>query len=807
MTTASPLAWRRLDSSAADFDAALGQLVAFEAAQDPEVDRVVAAIIADVRRRGDAALVEYTARFDRHTVASAAGLAIGADAMHAAHDALPAPMREALAAAAHRIREFHEHQRGGEFVLGDAEGSTLGQRVTPIDRTGIYVPGGKAAYPSSVLMNAIPAQVAGVREIVMAVPAPGGERNPLVLAAAHLAGVTQAFAIGGAQAIAALAYGTETIRPVDKICGPGNAYVAAAKRRVFGTVGIDMVAGASEVLVLADATANPDWVALDLFAQAEHDELAQALLVTPDAGLIERVAASAARLVAEMPRAAIIAASVAHRGALIRVRDLDEACAIANRIAPEHLELAVADPDALLPKIRHAGAIFLGHHACEAFGDYCAGPDHVLPTGRTARFSSPLGVHDFQKRSSILRINSATAGVLAGIASTLARGEGLVAHARSAEARAAKPVATPLGDDAVARDAAAVAARTVRQDVLAMSAYAVPKAGSMIKLDANESPFALPDALRPALAAALAAIPLNRYPDGGADAVQGALRTTLGLADATGLVLGNGSDELIQLITTMVARPGAVVLAPEPTFVMYAIYAKHAGVRYVGVPLDADLELDVGAMLAAIAREHPALVWLASPNNPTGTLFPRDSIERILRAAPGLVVVDEAYCAYARESILGRAQRFSNLLVLRTLSKTGMAGLRLGYAVGDRAWTRPLDALRSPYNLNALTQAAATVLLADPAPFAQQAAAVRAERARLAAALAALPGVRVFPSEANFVLVRVADAGATSTALREAGILVKNVHGAHPLLANCLRITVGTAAENDALIAALSRKP
>jgi histidinol dehydrogenase len=307
--------------------------------------------------------------------------------------------------------------------------------VTPLDRAGVYVPGGKAAYPSSVLMNVIPAHVAGVGEIVMVVPTPDGVRNPLVLAAAHLAGVTRAFAIGGAQAIAALAYGTQSVPAVDKICGPGNAYVAAAKRRVFGAVGIDMVAGVSEVLIIADASANPDWIALDMFAQAEHDEMAQAILLTPDAGLLEAVAASAERLIGEMPRAAIIAASFARRGALVKTRDLAEACAIGNRIAPEHLELAVADPEELLPLIRHAGAIFVGHYASEALGDYCAGPNHVLPTGRTARFSSPLSVSDFEKRSSVLRISRAGAQKMGAVTATLAHGEGLTAHARSAEAR------------------------------------------------------------------------------------------------------------------------------------------------------------------------------------------------------------------------------------------------------------------------------------------------------------------------------------------------------------------------------------
>ena len=436
MTAALPtLTLRRLDSSAPGFTAELDALIAFEAGQDPAVDATVAAIIADVRARGDTALLEYTARFDGLAVAKAADLRITAEAMREAWDSIPAAERGALTIAAQRIRDFHERQRGGGFSMRTDDGTELGQRVTPLDRVGIYVPGGKAAYPSSVLMNAIPAQVAGVGEIVMVVPTPHGTRNPLVLAAAHIAGVSSAFTIGGAQAIAALAYGTQTIPAVDKICGPGNAYVAAAKRRVFGTVGIDMVAGVSEILVLADGTANPDWVAIDLFSQAEHDELAQAILVTPDAALIDRVADSAQRWLPQMPRAAIIAESFRRRGALIKVRDLAEACEISNRIAPEHLELAVGDPDALLPKLRHAGAIFVGHHSCEALGDYCAGPNHVLPTGRTARFSSPLGVYDFQKRSSVLRIAPDTARMLAGVASTLARGEGLVAHALAAEVR------------------------------------------------------------------------------------------------------------------------------------------------------------------------------------------------------------------------------------------------------------------------------------------------------------------------------------------------------------------------------------
>jgi histidinol dehydrogenase len=433
--TSSVLKLRELDSRAADFDAQLTALIRFEAAQDPAIDEAVAAIIADVRARGDTAVLEYTARFDGLRAARMADLTVDRSEMKRAYDTIDDEQRGALETAAARIRDFHERQKPEGFVFRTPDGTELGQRVTPLDRAGLYVPGGKAAYPSSVLMNALPAQVAGVGDVAMVVPAPGGARNALVFAAAHIAGVSRAFTIGGAQAIAALAYGTATIAAVDKICGPGNAYVAAAKRRVFGAVGIDMVAGASEILVIADGSANPDWIALDLFSQAEHDEMAQAILLSPDASLIERVAESARRLLAEMPRAPIIAEALARRGALILTRDLADACAIANRIAPEHLELAVADPDALLPLLRHAGALFIGHYACEALGDYCAGPNHVLPTGRTARFSSPLGVYDFQKRTSLLRIAAPTARELAPVAAALAMGEGLVAHARSALAR------------------------------------------------------------------------------------------------------------------------------------------------------------------------------------------------------------------------------------------------------------------------------------------------------------------------------------------------------------------------------------
>jgi histidinol dehydrogenase len=364
-----------------------------------------------------------------------AGLELGQDLLKAAFDHLPAAQSQSLRDAAARIRGYHERQKVESWEYTEADGTRLGQKVTPLDRVGLYVPGGKAAYPSSVLMNAIPAKVAGVRELIMVVPTPGGQKNELVLAAAHLAGVDRVFTIGGAQAVAALAYGTQTIPQVDKIVGPGNAYVASAKRRVFGTVGIDMVAGPSEVLIISDGSGDPDWVAIDLFAQAEHDELAQSILLCPDAAFLDRVAASIDRLLPTMPRREVIAASLKGRGALIHVSDLDEACVLANRIAPEHLELSVKEPRALVDRIRHAGAIFMGHYTSESLGDYCAGPNNVLPTSRSARFSSPLGVYDFQKRSSLIEVSAAGAQTLGPIASTLAHGEGLTAHARAAELR------------------------------------------------------------------------------------------------------------------------------------------------------------------------------------------------------------------------------------------------------------------------------------------------------------------------------------------------------------------------------------
>lgn len=425
----------RLSTLTEGFPGQLKKLLAFDASQDETIERATADILRHIQTDGDAAVLDYTKRFDRVTADSVAALEIDRKEWFAARDALPTDQRRALETAAERIQSYHQHQIAQSWSYAEPDGTVLGQKITPLDRVGLYVPGGKAAYPSSVLMNAVPAKVAGVSDVVMVTPTPDGTRNPVVLAAAAIGGVDRVWGIGGAQAVGALAYGTATIAAVDKIVGPGNAYVAAAKRRVFGTVGIDMIAGPSEILIIADGTTPPDWVAMDLFSQAEHDELAQSILLCPDAGYLDQVQNAIERLLPAMPRAQIIAASLRDRGALILVRDMDQACDIANDIAPEHLEISAQRPQQWAERIRHAGAIFLGRYSSESLGDYCAGPNHVLPTSRTARFSSPLGVYDFQKRSSIIHVSHDGAQTLGRTAANLARAEGLYAHAASAEYR------------------------------------------------------------------------------------------------------------------------------------------------------------------------------------------------------------------------------------------------------------------------------------------------------------------------------------------------------------------------------------
>ena len=825
----------RLDTAEADFEARFTRLLHWSPEQDQGIEQAVSAILADVQARGDEALMDYTRRFDRLDVHEAAGLRLSQAELQAALDGLPAAERQALERAAERIRRYHEHQRTSSWMYTEADGTRLGQRVLPLDRVGLYVPGGKAAYPSSVLMNAIPAQVAGVKELVMVVPTPDGVRNPAVLAAACLAGIQEVYTIGGAQAVAALAHGTPSIRPVDKIVGPGNAYVAEAKRRVFGTVGIDMIAGPSEILVVSDGSVPADWVAVDLFSQAEHDEMAQAILISPDAAFLDAVAEAIARLLPGQPRRAVIGKSLADRGALIHVRSMQEAAELVNRVAPEHLELAVRDVDGLLADIRHAGAIFMGRWGCEALGDYCAGPSHVLPTMRTPRFSSPLGVYDFQKRSSLIEPSATGADHLAKVAATLARAEGLEAHAQSAEyrlggdGRNATAAGQVASDGGVAPAAAGtvspaqIAARVerhVRPDVQRMAAYHVADATDAIKLDAMENPWRLPGALQAELAQRLAALAINRYPSGNTyTALKQAIARHDGLDGIDGLVLGNGSDELISLLCQLVAQPGATIMAPAPSFVMYEMGARLAGVGFVPVPLRPDFSLDREAMLQAIETHRPALVFLAYPNNPTGNLFDADDVRAILQATDGLVVLDEAYAPFAGgASWLSQLTAWPNLAVMRTCSKWGLAGARIGYLASAPAWAAQLDKIRPPYNISALDAETACFAFQHHADFDHQTQALCTERQTLVQRLQALRGPQglshVYPTAANFVLVRLAggqdDASGPSratrvaAAMRAAGVLIKDASRMHPALAECLRLTVGAPEENEAMLQALA---
>ncbi len=794
----------RLNYSDPDFWPRLDRLTAWEGVSDAHVAGTVAQIIADVRARGDAALLELTNRYDRTAFAAAAELEIPAERLDAALCALPPAQRTALETAAARVRAYAERQKLDSWSYTEADGTLLGQQVTALDAVGLYVPGGKAAYPSSVLMNAIPAKVAGVRQLVMVVPTPDGEQNDLVLAAARLAGVDRVFAIGGAQAVAALAYGTASVPRVDKITGPGNAYVASAKRRVFGQVGIDMIAGPSEILVLADGTTPADWVAMDLFSQAEHDELAQSILLSPDAAYIEQVRRAIERLLPGMPRHEVIRASLEGRGALILTRSMEEACAISNRIAPEHLEVSSREPQRWEPLLKHAGAIFLGAFTSESLGDYCAGPNHVLPTSGTARFSSPLGVYDFVKRSSLIEVSEAGAQVLGPIAAELAYGEGLQAHAQAAEFRL-----TPRTENrapAAPRPLASRMANTIRQDVQSMHAYAIQDSTGLVKLDAMENPFALPPELQRELGERLARVAINRYPVKCVADVVAALSRFVELPAGCKLIAGNGSDELIDILSVAVMKPGATVLAPLPGFVMYEMSAKLRGLNFVGVPLTPDFELDEAAMLAAIERHRPALTYIAYPNNPTANLFDDRVIDRIVAAVgaqQGLVVFDEAYQPFSSKTWMQRMGQHEHVLVMRTLSKFGLAGVRLGYMAGAAALIDEVDKVRPPYNISVLNAEATLFALEHADEFARQAAILCEERARLQKALAAMPGVTAFPSEANMILVRVPDAKRAFEGMKQRGVLVKHIAGLHPLLANCLRLTVGTPEENTLMIDAL----
>ena len=788
----------------------------------------VARILASVRAQGDAAVRDWTRRLDGLELDS---LAVPPEAIEAAYAGLDPELRAALEGAARRIEAFHRRQPLHSWLDAQPAG-TLGQLVRPIGRVGLYVPGGSACYPSSLLMSAIPARVAGVESVVVATPPgrEGGLPSAGILAAAHIAGVSHVYRIGGAQAIAALAYGTETVEPVDKICGPGNLFVTLAKRAVMGTVGIDGLPGPTETIVVADESADPRLVAADLLAQAEHDLLATGLLLTPSRTLAEQAAAEVARQVAALPRGQVAAEALRRRGGAVVTRSLAEAVDLASAYAPEHLCLSVADPWAWLGRVQNAGGVFLGEASCETLGDYVAGPSHIMPTGGTARFASPLSVADFVKITSVIGLGADEAGALAPVAATLAHFEGLDAHAAAAEARSVVrgPWSVVRGQWPAERPVAAHAAQRatdhgqpttdhgpsarIRPDVSSMPPYApveppevwAARLGmapeGLVKLDANENPYGPSPRARRALAELANA---HIYPDPAQRALREALAAWLGV-DAGRLLVGHGSDELIDLTLRLLLGPGDAIIDCPPTFGMYRFSAAVCGGRVRAAPRQPDFALDVEAIERAAQDGQVKAIFITSPNNPDGSVTPQALIERLLRL-PLVVVVDEAYIEFSGlPSLMPWAQSQSNLVVLRTFSKwAGLAGLRVGYGLFPAALLDHLWKIKPPYNVNVAGAAAALASLEDLEYLQANVARLIAQRERLQLELARFPFLHPYPSRANFVLCRVSGLPARQVrdALRRRGVLVRYFD--QPGLTDCIRISSGTPEQVDALLAAL----
>ena len=776
---------------------------------DLEPEAAVARILADVRERGDEALRDWTRKIDGVDLDS---LAIPPDEIYAAMGRLPQELIDSLTLAAERIRAFHALQPLPSWST-DTLGGRLGQTMTPLERVGVYVPGGSAPLPSSLLMTAIPAQVAGVRDIVAVTPPgqPSGRVPDVILAAAKIADVQTVYRIGGAQAIAALAYGTASVPRVDKIVGPGNLFVTLAKRQVFGQVGLDGLAGPTETVVIADDTADPEWVAADLLAQAEHDLLATAILLTPSRKLAEAVQIEVGRQIETLSRAEIAAGALTGQSGIVLTKDLAEAVALADEFAPEHLCLSVAEPDRWAASIRHAGGLFIGERSFEVLGDYVAGPSHVMPTGGTARFASPLNALDFVRLTNVIALDPQTSARLSPHAARLAQAEALDAHANAAlrrsEVRGRKSDSDfrPLTSDFSAH-------RLVRPDITEMDAYApiVPfevlsqrlgrEPGEIVKLDANENPYGP----SPLALSALAGAPfLHVYPDPESNALREALAEYVAVPKER-LLAGAGADELIDLILRALIQPGDVVIDCPPSFGMYSFSTAVNAGRLVRVPRDSEFRLDLPGIEAAVAAEPRAKVlFVCSPNNPDGGVIADAELRRLL-ALPVLVVLDEAYVEFHGPSRIGWAMDFPNLAVLRTFSKwAGLAGLRVGYGAFPE-WLMPhLWKIKQPYNVNVAATGAALASLRDLDWLRANVQKLVAERERLLAALSAIPFLRPRPSQSNFVLCRVAGrpAGDLKLALESEGVLVR--HFAKPGLGDCVRISVGKPEHTGALLKAL----
>ena len=789
-------------------------------ALDAELMRAVSGIIEDVRERGDAALIDYTARFDGVNLRREE-LRVDARALRASAERVDARVLAALREAIKRVRAFHEHERESSWEFEPQPGVRLGQRIAPLESAGLYVPGGKASYPSSVVMNVVPAQVAGVERLTVVTPPRTLAENPAVAAALLELNVMEVYAVGGAQGIAALAYGTETVPRVDKITGPGNKYVAAAKRLVFGAVGIDSIAGPSEVVIMADESARANFIAADMLAQAEHDEEASSILLTNSDALADAVADEIGKQVPKLSRSSVIEASLAQYGAIIVVDDLDEACALVNEIAPEHLEIVAQDEDAVAERVRHAGAIFLGAQTPEAVGDYFAGPNHVLPTGRASRFSSALGVYDFGKRTSILRYSSDELERTAHMIATLAHAEGLDAHARSALIRTkdslesgvwslesgvwsleSKDESGSLSFDS--RLQTPDSRLKIKPRVRALRAYTLSPDRASVKINQNENPWDAPAAIRRETFNRLRERAWSRYPDFVPTSLHERLAKFAGWLPE-GVIAGNGSNELIQALLMVTVGEGRRTLISEPTFTLYRQITTVLGGSVLSVPLAPALTYDVDVLRREIERSEPDVTIICSPNNPTGCVVAESDLVALLEASKGLVVVDEAYHEFAGESVVPLLERHTNLVVLRTFSKAmAMAALRVGYLLAAPELAREISKAVLPYNLNAISQTAAEVAVemyeTELRPLVQR---IVAERERLFAELQGIKGLSPVPSRANFMVVRSAlEPRRVFAELLRRDILIRDVSN-YPMLADYFRLSVGTPAENELLLSAL----
>ncbi|MCL2324106.1 MAG: histidinol dehydrogenase, partial [Actinomycetia bacterium] len=778
---------------------------------DKAVEEAARDIVADVVARGDAALRDYTARFDGVELDE---LRVTRAEIDAAYADIDGRLAGALRRCAARIREFHEQQVQQSWYQEPRDGVMLGQQVTPLRRVGVYVPGGRADYPSTVLMNVIPATVAGVAEIaVVAPPGAGGRIAASTLVAADMAGATEIYKVGGAQAIAALAYGTQSIPAVDKITGPGNAYVAAAKRLVQGVVGIDMIAGPSEVLVLADESAQARLVAIDLMAQAEHDPRAATYLVTTQPSLIEEVERELDALLEQSSREAITRAALTDNSVALVCETLEDAVAAANVIAPEHLEVLVREPRALLGSLYCAGALFLGPWTPEPVGDYSAGPNHTLPTQGTARFSSPLSADDFLKKSSVLSYTEDALRAEAGDVITMAETEGLWAHGMAVRLRVGDTEGGVGGSRGVARVreraplTPPVTARSPRPAVDALRPYEADVAReACLVMSANESPFTLPEPLLARLEATVRDFAYRRYPDPLASTLREKLARQYGIAPDSVLV-GNGADELLLDLMLAWGGPGRRVLLFPPTFSMYGIYARTLETTVSEIDRDPEtFAPDIDAAVGLLAQGDVDLCIIDTPNNPSGALTAQADLIRLLEASDALIVVDEAYCEFCGETALPLLERYPNLVILRTFSKAfSLAGLRLGFALAAPEVTATLAKVRMPYSVNAFSQWAGELATDERAAFEPGLEQLRSERERLYAALAALPGVRVWPSAANYLLLRVEGAGEVAQRLLDDhGVLVRDFSAGRGTR-DCLRVTVGTPQDNDRFLDALAQ--